>query len=513
MSIDPQLFMPTIEGEDHYYLVWTSQIAKVMSEFIALPSEKDGAIKTEPPEVEQISCEVPAIYMLKLMDESDDSAEGIGQVLEAVQRQTGLDPEEFSARLQPMDGDLATIMNFNTVRDIRSPSSYSEHGLNNIVFQLGASHTLWNISQTILTAHMGDPSNENDLGAWQLFEALGISHEKVLQKKDFTLMIQQLEQLHKATLFHCLRVIMKTDKEAVSIEPRTIPTAEWNAIIRECYERFCSPKAREEASKMKSPKLNNILLRLQEFSTVIEANNAMKAGDIGRLINVWKIWSVMAQGLKGLTHYSSYLPRMVLLLTQILPPDLAKLLRHNLLFSPSGRPGHFVAKDFFLENQNYWLKFFYNRGGIGTEVQRLKNLFSMNIVLVRSQSHASQLSVPQRAYNGYFGQLRAMFHSMQIDSGKKRIHQSKKTTLTLQSLQMFCRIANTKDILDVDQKNIGSNKLKTDDSYKQGLKKFASEIRTKDQHLGRMRLHFPKPSNEEEAIINNEEEPTLEQDM
>ncbi|KAA1107799.1 hypothetical protein PGTUg99_021448 [Puccinia graminis f. sp. tritici] len=481
MSIDPQLFMPTIEGEDHYYLVWTSQIAKVMSEFIALPSEKDGAIKTEPPEVEQISCEVPAIYMLKLMDESDDSAEGIGQVLEAVQRQTGLDPEEFSDRLQPMDGDLATIMNFNTIRDIRSPSSYSEHGLNNIVFQLGASHTLWNISQTILTAHMGDPSNENDLGAWQLFEALGISHEKVLQKKDFTLMIQQLEQLHKATLFHCLRVIMKIDKEAVCIEPRTIPTAKWNAIIRECYERFCSPKAREEASKMKSPKLNNILLRLQEFSTVIEANNAMKAGDIGRLINVWKIWSVMAQGLKGLTHYSSYLPRMVLLLTQILPPDLAKLLRHNLLFSPSGRPGHFVAKDFFLENQNYWLKFFYNRGGIGTEVQRLKNLFSMNIVL--------------------------------IDSGKKLLHQSKKTTLTLQSLQMFCRIANTKDILDVDQKNIGSNKLKTDDSYKQGLKKFASEIRTKDQHLGRMRLHFPKSSNDEEAIINDEEEPTLDQDM
>jgi hypothetical protein len=198
---------------------------------------------------------------------------------------------------------------------------------------------------------------------------------------------------------------MKTDKEAVCIEPRTIPTAKWNAIIRECYERFCSPKAREEASKMKSPKLNNILLRLQEFSTVIEANNAMKAGDIGRLINVWKIWSVMAQALKGLTHYSLYLPRMVLLLTQILPPDLAKLLRHNLLFSPSGRPGHFVAKDFFLENQNYWLKFFYNRGGIGTEVQRLKNLFSMNIILVRSQPNVSQLSVPHRAYNGYFTQL------------------------------------------------------------------------------------------------------------
>ncbi|KAA1132441.1 hypothetical protein PGTUg99_009106 [Puccinia graminis f. sp. tritici] len=205
MSIDPQLFMPTPEAEDHYYLVWISQIAQVMNEYIAVPSDKASAMKTEPPVVEQISNEIPSIYMLKLMDESDDSADGIGQVLEAVQQQTGLTPEEFAERLQPMDGDLATIQNFNSIRDIRDPSSYADHALNNVVFQLGAAHTLWNISQTILTAHMGDPSNENDLGAWQLFQSLGISHEKVLQKKDFTLMIQQMEQLHKATLYHCLR--------------------------------------------------------------------------------------------------------------------------------------------------------------------------------------------------------------------------------------------------------------------------------------------------------------------
>jgi hypothetical protein len=71
------------------------------------------------------------------------------------------------------------------------------------------------------------------------------------------------------------------------------------------------------------------------------------------------------------------------MLTHLLPTDLAKLFRHNLLFSPSGRPNHFVAKDYFLENQNYWLKYFYNRGGIGTDVKRLKSLFSMNLTLVR----------------------------------------------------------------------------------------------------------------------------------
>jgi hypothetical protein len=73
---------------------------------------------------------------------------------------------------------------------------------------------------------------------------------------------------------------------------------------------------------------------------------------------------------------------MFILLDELLPTDLSKLLQHNLLFSPSGRPGHFMPKDNFLETQNYWSKHFYNQGGVGTEVQHLKNLFSMNIILV-----------------------------------------------------------------------------------------------------------------------------------
>jgi hypothetical protein len=207
MSINPKLFMQTTEAEDHYYHVWTSQIATVMKEYIGHPSKTDGAISTKPPVLEQISCEVPTVFMLKLMEESDNSAEGIGQVLESVQRQSGLTATEFSSRLQPMDGDLATIQNFNSIRDIRYPSSYPEHSLNNIIFQLGGSHTIWNIAQAILMSHFGDTSSENNLGVWQYLEAIGIPHEQVIQKKDFTLMLQQMELVHHATLFHCLRYV------------------------------------------------------------------------------------------------------------------------------------------------------------------------------------------------------------------------------------------------------------------------------------------------------------------
>jgi hypothetical protein len=118
MQINPTMFLPSHNDEQHYYHVMTSQIAQVMEEYVGFSSNKEGAISTNPPVLEQISAEIPTIFMLRLMDESDNSAEGIGQVLESIQRQTGLTPFEFESRLQPMDGDLATIQNFNALRDL-----------------------------------------------------------------------------------------------------------------------------------------------------------------------------------------------------------------------------------------------------------------------------------------------------------------------------------------------------------------------------------------------------------
>ncbi|OAV93512.1 hypothetical protein PTTG_00831 [Puccinia triticina 1-1 BBBD Race 1] len=176
----------------------------------------------------------------------------------------------------------------------------------------------------------------------------------------------------EATLYYCLRVVMKTQFKNLSEERQTIPTARWNAIIDECYNRFCSPKARRAAAKGNCPKLNNTLILLHDFSFVVEAKRSMSAGDIGRLMNVWKKWCLMTQALTGLTNYSSYLPRMVLLLTEILPQAMRKYLSHNLLFSPTGQSNHFVAKDYWLEIQNYRLKFFHNKTGNGTKSHKNK---------------------------------------------------------------------------------------------------------------------------------------------
>ncbi|KAH9452208.1 hypothetical protein Pst134EB_016164 [Puccinia striiformis f. sp. tritici] len=238
----------------------------------------------------------------------------------------------------------------------------------------------------------------DDLGVWRYLDAIGIPPEKVIQKKDFTKMIQSMQLVQDVTLVHCLRNIMNTQDNPTTESIPVIPTEAWNQAIEKCHEAYCSPAARRKAAQLKCPKLSNLLIRIKDFSTVVEANRAMKAGDIGRLLRVWKMWSIMTQSLPGLTHYLAYLPRLVSLITRILPPSLAKLIRHTLLLSPSGRPNHFVAKDFHLETNNYWLKFFFNRAGVGTQIERLKNLSSSNIPLLHHSPDRRSQDGSRRGY-------------------------------------------------------------------------------------------------------------------
>ncbi|PLW06969.1 hypothetical protein PCASD_24524 [Puccinia coronata f. sp. avenae] len=176
MELNPTMFLPTLPEQEHDKKVWKSQIAKVLKEQIAESTDEDLSIPTSPPEIEVISHAAPDLHMLKLMDASDNSAEGIGQVFESIIQQTGLTGNQFFAQLQPMDGDLATIQNFNCLQNQRAPTTI-----------------------LVIPQHVG-------LRAWQHLEALGFAAHKAIQKKDFTLMVNQMERIFEALLCYCLMV-------------------------------------------------------------------------------------------------------------------------------------------------------------------------------------------------------------------------------------------------------------------------------------------------------------------
>ena len=179
---------------------------------------------------------------------------------------------------------------------------------------------------------------------------------------------------------------MSNEKSSLSDQLVALSSQEIQSIIEKTYDRFFSPHSLRSASLEKSPKLSNLLLRLADFATIVEGNAAMKNGDIGQVMNVWKQWAIIAQGVKKLTQYSIQLPWMIILLNEILPKGLGQVIRHSLFIAPSGRPKHFVAKDQYLETQNYWLKYFFNHSGSGTNIDCLKDVYSLNVPLVCKSS-------------------------------------------------------------------------------------------------------------------------------
>ncbi|POW04996.1 hypothetical protein PSTT_10002 [Puccinia striiformis] len=454
--VKPSAFFPTNEQSQHFQAVVKSQISQVL--FSCVAKIKDHkTVPQHPPPIDPIRPHVPDITMLKMMIASDNSSEGIGEVLTGITNQTKETPIEAAGHLQVMEGDLGTYCNLESLRALRRPTTHPDESLGNIFMLLGASHILWNIAQAIFLLHFGDSSNCEDLGAWHTMESLGIAADQPITKKDFTLMVSNMQRVHEVTILHCiLDLIGQTQAQNLDEELPLWDDSRAQTVIDQCYERLFSPKARraaeKEATKKDSPnpKLANLLLRLHDFATVIEADRAMKAGDIGRLLNMWRMWSVMAQGIKGLNKYAIHLPRMLILLTDVLPPGLQKVLQHSMLITPSGRAGHFVGKDFFLEVhlevQNCWLKYVYNNSGIGTNIRRLMDVFSLNISM-----------------------LRELVRDMAGLSGNNYVQQSHKCRLTTASINSFLEMANQYDPFGTSKKQYNFTPPAIIDIYKKGM--------------------------------------------
>lgn len=131
-------------------------------------------------------------------------------------------------------------------------------------------------------------------------------------------------------------------------------------LIEKAYSELSAPNALLTAKDSGDLKGYNMRLRIRDFATIIEADEAMHYGDVGRLISMWQMWALMAHGITGLPRYVLDLTRFIFLVEQDLPKPLARVIKHSLLIPTPGREKHWVRNDLYLERQKYWLKHFYN---------------------------------------------------------------------------------------------------------------------------------------------------------
>ncbi|KAA1125441.1 hypothetical protein PGTUg99_012284 [Puccinia graminis f. sp. tritici] len=420
LCIRPEMFTPTKESTVHWQKTQKSQITRVILQYLAKPGDSRVPLQRTAPEVHPITPEDPNISMLRLMIASDNSAQGVGDVFTGIIQQSGLTAKEFHSRLQLIEGDLGSCNIFDSLRKQRCPATGNHNSLDNVLPIPGAAHTMWNISQAVFLAHWGNEKLACDTGAWRVLHALGIPANKPVTKKDFNLMLCHVEKIHEATLLYCVLLVANRSNQPLSDDQLVLSTETIEHWVDLTYDRFCSRDAFLTDLATSSPSHMNMLLRIRDFATIIEANRAMKDGDYGRLMYMWERWAVMTQGLGKMPHYSKHLPKLIIELKFILPKSMAQVIFNTLLISPSLKAGHFVATDQYLEVLNYWLKYFFNNSGIGTNIDRLKDVFSSSI-----------------------GILRYLLQLIKIESGAEVVHQSHKNRLSLESLNNFRQMAES----------------------------------------------------------------------
>ncbi|KAK4703081.1 hypothetical protein P7C70_g3138, partial [Phenoliferia sp. Uapishka_3] len=341
--------------------------------------------RCSPPPVEQLPTDIPDLHVLHLMDESDNSAESFGQMLDASAEQLGISREDWALILRIIEYDAGSAALMEALRKERFPSTHGADGLESVMGVIGGSHLEWVIGGAILRRYYGEPGDGQGYTGtlWKLSMALGRSGFNTTKIKDFNKMELLLRDVASVSLLDCLLKVLKVEK--VDQIPTDMSRIDLETAVEEVLVTFLSAKALKnaKANAEEAPAFYESLLRLRDLVDYEEGVRAKEDGDIGRCIHFWERMTPLLLGANGVRHYRTHLLHLLLELKHDSPPLLRDLLRRGMLISPSGRAHKFCYKDFYLETLNYWLAYFFGGKGAGLKYERCRDLISANILLFR----------------------------------------------------------------------------------------------------------------------------------
>ncbi|KAK4700125.1 hypothetical protein P7C70_g6125, partial [Phenoliferia sp. Uapishka_3] len=344
-----------------------------------------GDARCAPPPVEQLPAEIPDVHVLHLMDESDNSVESLGQMLDATAEQMGISPELWALILRIIECDAGTEALVEGLRRERFPSTRGADGIESVMGVIGGSHLEWVIGAAILRRYYGEKSDGQGYTGtlWKLSMALGRSGFNTAKIKDFNKMELLLRDVASVSLLDCLLKVL--DCEKIDDIPLDISREDLDAAVEKVLVRFLSAQAlqKAKAASETSPAFYESLLRLRDLVDYEEGVRAKEDGDIGRVVHFWERMTPLILGANGVRHYRTHLLHLLLELKSDSPPLLRNLLRRGMLISPSGRPHKFCFKDFYLETLNYWLAYFFGGKGAGLKYERCRDYISANILMFR----------------------------------------------------------------------------------------------------------------------------------
>ncbi|THU94537.1 hypothetical protein K435DRAFT_668218, partial [Dendrothele bispora CBS 962.96] len=333
------------------------------------------------PSVDQIEPHVTEQYPLSAMYIDESSLDGTSEVYSSILHQLQVSNEDIKKHgLLFVDGDLLTDSLVDKVNIIiPQMNTYIIYffGLQAVVRRFGLFHCKMAGCRMVINEHWGKPNSRWPGGLWwentQLLKRkpmiAGWKSKKAAPWKQFHKLISISLPAH---ILDGFRIFCGHDNFQEWAKQATIE--EFNVVAQLVFENlFTSAAYEEQLDSFDSPDtvlLNSILYNRDSLLYWLFATS-IKAGDIGRVVLVLRIWMVMMRTSKTMPRYAdaifetlgqiSYYP-------ELYSSTFSKVIKrnlflHNWLVNLSGKPGRFKEIDLLQEHQNLWLKVVYSAKG------------------------------------------------------------------------------------------------------------------------------------------------------
>ncbi|KAK6992307.1 hypothetical protein R3P38DRAFT_3435555 [Favolaschia claudopus] len=334
------------------------------------------------PEIFQIPLHKTEQYPLPAMHIDESTLEGTQEVYETVLRQLGLDDDALEAHgLLFDDGDLLTDSLKEKIESARRNSTTPIASMRASVRRWGLFHAEMAGGRLTVNEHWGKANSLFPGGLWW-------EHNKLLKRKPIT----------AAHIVDGFRIYCGQDSVEKWAKAATI--TEFRRVARIVFDKLFSTAAvdalREGDPDKRDITLENSILYNRDALFYIEFVQAIKKGDVGRVLNVLSVWMVMMRTPKTMPRYADAIFETLVRLKHF-PPKLRELFLVNWLVNLTGRVLGFKPVDLLQEHQNFWAKIIYTAKGTNKSWEWL-SMITVCIFTLRDAMRTVQTAFDIPAY-------------------------------------------------------------------------------------------------------------------
>ncbi|KAK7019707.1 hypothetical protein VNI00_017984 [Paramarasmius palmivorus] len=363
------LLLPTTEdtAQLETCLIW--QLKQIILEHYPHFHHLKHDFPSEPPaDTEQIEPHTTLQYPLPAMHEDESTLDGTIKIYETLLGVLGMTDEELKAHgLVFVDGDLLTCSLIDKAQSARRNSTEVLASLQAVLPRFGLFHCKMAGCRMCVNEHWGKPNSPHPGGLWW-------ENTNLLKRKNLTagwqskkaspwkpshelIQISLAAHIQDAFRIHC-------EDENFEAWAKKATMEQFDALATRVYNQLFTSKAYQQEKQkeyMDTVLCNNILYNCDALFYWLFVTS-IKAGNIGRVMLVLRVWMIMMRAPKTMPRYADAIFETLGRLQEC-PEDVQKLFLHNWLVNLTGKPNRFKEVDLLQEHQNFWLKAIYAAKG------------------------------------------------------------------------------------------------------------------------------------------------------